>query len=164
MATGDLNEYKILELVAAGAPIDVFGVGTELATQPTRPASAPSTNWWKSRPAEKSATRPSTAKTRARLPGAKQIFRFADHDVLACAWEHHPGAEALLRPIMLDGKLAAPLPCATQAREHARTSLDKLPGKLKSLFEVEPPWPVDRSEALNRLSAEVRQKEREVAR
>ncbi len=29
MATGDLNEYKIHELVAAGAPIDVFGVGTE---------------------------------------------------------------------------------------------------------------------------------------
>ncbi len=32
MATGDLSEHKIHELVAAGAPIDSFGVGTELAT------------------------------------------------------------------------------------------------------------------------------------
>ena len=37
MATGDLNEYKIHELVAAGAPIDVFGVGTELATSADAP-------------------------------------------------------------------------------------------------------------------------------
>ncbi len=37
MATGDLNEYKIHELVAARAPIDVFGVGTELATSADAP-------------------------------------------------------------------------------------------------------------------------------
>ena len=37
MATGDLNEYKIHELVAAGAPIDVFGVGTELSTSADAP-------------------------------------------------------------------------------------------------------------------------------
>ncbi len=164
MATGDLNEYKILELVAAGAPIDVFGVGTELATSTDAPSHGAV---YKLVEIEAGGEKRYTAKyseDKSTLPGAKQILRFADHDVLACAWEHHPGAEALLRPIMLDGKLAAPLPCATQAREHARTSLDKLPGKLKSLFEVEPPWPVERSEALNRLSAEVRQKEREVAR
>ena len=38
MATGDLNEYKIHELVAARAPIDVFGVGTELATSADAPS------------------------------------------------------------------------------------------------------------------------------
>ncbi len=32
MATSDLNEYKILEYTAAGAPIDAFGVGTDLVT------------------------------------------------------------------------------------------------------------------------------------
>ena len=37
MATGDLNEYKIHELVAARAPIDVFGVGTELSTSADAP-------------------------------------------------------------------------------------------------------------------------------
>jgi len=38
MASGDLNEYKIAEIVAAGAPIDAFGVGTELATSSDAPA------------------------------------------------------------------------------------------------------------------------------
>ena len=38
MATGDLNEYKIHELMAARAPIDVFGVGTELAPSADAPS------------------------------------------------------------------------------------------------------------------------------
>src|SRR5450755_2469978 len=37
MATSDLNEYKILEFAAAGAPIDAFGVGTDLATSTDSP-------------------------------------------------------------------------------------------------------------------------------
>ena len=37
MATSDLNEYKILEFAAAGAPIDAFGVGTDLATSADSP-------------------------------------------------------------------------------------------------------------------------------
>jgi nicotinate phosphoribosyltransferase len=32
MATGDLNEFKIQEFIAARVPIDSFGVGTDLAT------------------------------------------------------------------------------------------------------------------------------------
>src|SRR5271168_3249986 len=38
MATGDLNEYKIQELMAARAPIDMFGVGTELSTSADAPS------------------------------------------------------------------------------------------------------------------------------
>ena len=38
VASGDLNEYKIAELRAAGAPIDVYGVGTELVASRDAPA------------------------------------------------------------------------------------------------------------------------------
>jgi nicotinate phosphoribosyltransferase len=38
MASGDLDELKIAELIAAGAPIDAFGVGTELATSGDAPS------------------------------------------------------------------------------------------------------------------------------
>src|SRR5262249_39996719 len=38
MVTGDLNEYKIHELIAARVPIDSFGVGTELATSADAPS------------------------------------------------------------------------------------------------------------------------------
>jgi len=36
--SGDLNEYKIQELISKGAPIDAFGVGTELTTSREDPA------------------------------------------------------------------------------------------------------------------------------
>ena len=102
MASGDLDERRIGELVAAGAPIDVFGVGTELATSADAPSMGaiykmvevngrPTAKW---------------SEDKASLPGAKQLFRFPDHDVLALASEScPPGAEALLRPVILKGQL-----------------------------------------------------------
>jgi nicotinate phosphoribosyltransferase len=164
MATGDLNEYKILELVAGGAPIDVFGVGTELATSSDAPSHGAV---YKLVEIEAGGAKRYTAKyseDKSTLPGAKQVFRYADRDVLACARECHMGAEALLRPVILNGELIAPLPGAAQAREHAREAIAKLPTKLKSLFEADPPWPVERSAELESLAADVRLKEREVAR
>ncbi|HEX6545679.1 MAG TPA: nicotinate phosphoribosyltransferase, partial [Bryobacteraceae bacterium] len=38
MATSDLNEHRIADLLAAGAPIDAFGVGTDLATSADAPS------------------------------------------------------------------------------------------------------------------------------
>ncbi len=40
VASGDLDEYQIAQLVASGAPIDGFGVGTELITSRDAPALA----------------------------------------------------------------------------------------------------------------------------
>jgi len=50
-----------------------------------------------------------------------------------------------------------PLPSPTEAQAHARRSLDRLPKKLRSLFECDPPWPVEISPELQRLTDEVRQ-------
>src|SRR5580692_6368798 len=77
MATGDLNEYKIHELVAARAPIDVFGVGTELSTS----ADAPTLGVvYKMVELEDAGNhRRYTAKLsedKHTLPGSKQVFRF----------------------------------------------------------------------------------------
>src|SRR5262249_48925045 len=38
LASGDLNEARIAGLIAAGAPIDSFGVGTDLSTSRDAPA------------------------------------------------------------------------------------------------------------------------------
>ncbi len=38
LASNDLDEWKIDELLEAGAPIDAFGVGTELITSRDAPA------------------------------------------------------------------------------------------------------------------------------
>ncbi len=122
MATGDLNEFKIHELVAARAPIDVFGVGTELSTS----ADAPTLGVvYKMVEHEDSGKRRYTLKLsedKHTLPGAKQIFRYASRDVLARSSECPDAtltAEALLRPVMLGGQLLEPLPSAGEARNHA---------------------------------------------
>jgi nicotinate phosphoribosyltransferase len=143
MATGDLNEYKIHELVAGNAPIDAFGVGTELATS----ADAPNLGVvYKMVELQSGATRRFTAKfseDKATVPGAKQIFRFRDHDQIACAGEC-PGydpergpVEALLRPAIYGGKLVEPLPGAPAARDRAAEYLKKLPAACRRLFDAE---------------------------
>jgi len=162
MATGDLNEYKIHELVAARAPIDSFGVGTELATS----ADAPSLGVvYKLVELENAGDRRYTLKLsedKHTLPGTKQIFRYADHDVLARSTECPscpPGsapAEALLRPVILGGELVEPLPSAEEARRHATEQLARLPGPCHSLFEGENAWRVDISAELENLYERVR--------
>jgi nicotinate phosphoribosyltransferase len=122
MASGDLNEYKIAALVEAGAPIDAFGVGTELATSADAPAL--SAIYKLVEIEEEGATR-YTAKLsedKTTLPGGKQIYRRAHHDVVALAGERFDG-EPLLDRVMSGGRLVRPLPDAAAARAHAAQSL-----------------------------------------
>ncbi len=83
MATSDLNEYKILEFAAAGAPIDAFGVGTDLATS----ADSPHLGVVYKLVELNGRFTAKFSEDKHTLPGAKQVFRFAAHDVIACSWE-----------------------------------------------------------------------------
>src|SRR5204862_6341871 len=140
MVTGDLNEYKIQELMAARAPIDVFGVGTELATS----ADAPSLGVvYKLVELEEAGTLRYPVKLshdKQTLPGAKQIFRHPDHDVLARASECYAcgeggaACEALQRPVMIGGRLVEALPAVAEARSYASDSSGRLPASWLSLF------------------------------
>jgi len=95
------------------------------------------------------------------LPGAKQIFRSADHDVLARASECYScgegGAvcEALQRPVMIAGQLVEALPPVAEVRRHASESLGRLPATCLSLFAGEPAWRVDISPELAALNESV---------
>ena len=154
MASGDLNEYKIRELVRAHAPIDAFGVGTELVTSADAPVLGAV---YKLVELEANGQKRYTAKfseDKVSLPGAKQIFRYPDHDVIACAWENAP-AEGLLRPVILGGKLLEPLPDARAARAHAAESVKRLPEACRRLQDAEP-YPVELSAALLELLAQAR--------
>lgn len=157
MATGDLNEHKILEIVANGAPIDVFGVGTELVISSDAPNHGAI---YKMVEHESGGERRFTAKysaDKSTLPAAKQIFRYAKRDLLATADECPAGdCEALLRPVIYGGKLVDPLPTTAEARQHALDSVQRLPKKLHSLFECDPPWPVELSRKLKGLAESVR--------
>ena len=157
MVTGDLNEYKILELMKEKLPIDAFGVGTELATSADDPKLGAV---YKLVELEVNGTKRFTLKfseKKQTWPGAKQVFRYPERDVIGCAWEQpSPGAgnarpRPLLEPVMRDGKLLAPLPDAAAARVRAAKGLARLPIAYRSLFATDPPYPVQYSAELRSL-------------
>lgn len=158
MISGDLDEYRIAELVAAGAPVDSFGVGTQLATS----ADAPNLSAiYKLVELDISGIKRFTAKysdDKVTLPGAKQVFRFPDHDVLARSGECSTG-RPLLRPVILDGALVAPLSSAAEARERAARGLAALPEAWRAL-EPAQPWPIRKSEGLETLIDQTRRSAR----
>jgi len=153
-ASGDLEEGRIAELVAAGAPIDLWGVGTDLGTSRDSPvvngvyklvARRQGGEWqgvWK-RSADK-----------ATIPGAKQVFRsyVGDEmvgDVIAAADEEAEG-EPLLRPAMRGGEIVAS-ESLDEIRERSDAGLAALPEALRRPEPAPEPYPVTYSERLQRL-------------
>lgn len=129
MASGDLDESKIAAIVAAGAPVDAFGVGTELATSGDAPSMG---TIYKLVEIEHDGQTRHTAKNspdKQTLPGAKQLFRFPEYDLLALHEECAAGAEALLKPVIVGGRLIEPLPGVEAIRERARASLAQWPSR-----------------------------------
>src|SRR4051812_24451745 len=154
MASGDLDEYRIRELVRAGAPIDSFGVGTQLATSADAPSMG---SIYKLVQLEICGIKRFTAKyseEKGSFPGGKQVFRDKHRDVIARSGECGNG-EALLRPIILGGTLVEPLPGLEQARGRAAASVGALPESLRGL-EVAEPWPVIHSRELRELTEQTR--------
>jgi nicotinate phosphoribosyltransferase len=137
MASGDLDEYRIRDLVSAGAPIDSFGVGTQIATSYDAPAMGAI---YKMVELDIQGIQRFTAKyseDKSSIPGAKQIFREPARDVLARSGECGRG-EALLRPVILGGRLVEPLPSLEDARQRAAESVAKLSPALRQLEVAEP--------------------------
>jgi nicotinate phosphoribosyltransferase len=157
MATSDLNEYKILEFAAARAPIDAFGVGTDLATSTDSPNLGVV---YKLVELDGRVTA-KFSEDKHTFPGAKQVFRFDGHDVIACSWEclgcghDEPQARVLLRPVMLRGKLIEPLPDVSAARRNAAESIKRLPTAIRSLFDTDQHYRVEHSPALTNLYEKV---------
>lgn len=154
MASGDLDEYKIRDLVRAGAPIDSFGVGTQLATSADAPVMSAA---YKLVELDIHGIKRFTAKyseDKETFPGAKQVFRDVARDVIARSGECGKG-EALLRPVLLHGHLVEPLPTAEEARARAAECLAKLPPELRGLEPAEP-WTVIHSRELRELTERTR--------
>jgi nicotinate phosphoribosyltransferase len=159
IVSGDLEERRVAALVAAGAPIDRFGVGTELGTSPDSPtvngiykivAHTDDQGAWQG------VRKLSLAKET--IPGAKQVFRrFGRHgamagDTVAAAEEELPG-EPLLTAAMREGELVDAEPLE-RLRERAEENLRALPAPLRRAdndAEVGP-YPVELSPELSALA------------
>jgi nicotinate phosphoribosyltransferase len=154
-ASGNLDEYKLRELVAQCAPIDGFGVGTRMNTSADAPYldCAYKLQEYEGRPRRK------RSEGKATWPGRKQVFRARDNDgaptgdILTLAGDAAAGT-ALLLPVVRGGLAVGARATLEEAREHARTELAQLPERLRAL-DAAAPYPVTVSPTLRRLAAEV---------
>ncbi|MGI8958619.1 MAG: nicotinate phosphoribosyltransferase, partial [Bryobacteraceae bacterium] len=91
------------------------------------------------------------------LPGAKQIYRYPNCDVIALYSECNSDfeGEPLLRPIMTNGELLEPSPPITKLRSKAISAIAALPKKLHSLEETFS-YPVEISPRLFDLAESIR--------
>lgn len=149
-ASGGLDEHRIAALLAAGAPIDAFGVGTEMSVS----GDAPALDIAYKLVAYAGEGRMKLSPGKRTLPGRKQVFRGAAGDTLGLAEESLAG-EPLLRPMMRDGRRLAPRPSLAEARREAAARIAALPAALRGLQPAPAPWPVTTSPALERHAREV---------
>lgn len=170
LASGDLEERQIIGLVAEGAPIDAWGVGTDLGTSRDSPAVSGVYKLVADRPAGRSDWRPVVKRSPAKttVPHPKQVFRRTREgtmagDVIAAAEETLEG-HALLVPAMRQGTIVHTEPLEDiRARAHAE--LVALPQDLKLPPEDAHPdaYPVTYSRFLRDLDPEATAKNATVA-
>jgi nicotinate phosphoribosyltransferase len=140
VVSGDLDEVRIADLVAAAAPIDAFGVGTRMGTSDDAPHLGVVYKLVESGGTARHKTSPG----KATLPGRKQAWRVADHDVLALADEPGPDrARPLLTPVWRDGRRVGPPSNLSEIRARTAASLADWTGR---------PRPVELSPALAALA------------
>jgi nicotinate phosphoribosyltransferase len=163
LGSGDLDEFRIAELLENGAPIDAFGVGTSLgvgAGSVERDVEGGALGGVYKQvlyvddrgiaiPKLKVAGEKST------LPGKKEVYRIGafEEDVIQLEAEPRPtrDAERLLRPVVRDG-LVVPgsLPPLSEIWEFASRNLKRLPERYQRL-ERPDVYPVRYSAALCEL-------------
>jgi len=162
VASGDLNEYKIEALVRAGAPIDLFGVGTDLATSRDVPALGVIYKLVEVERAGQTEYKAKFSEEKVSWPGRKQVFRFSregkmEYDLVGRADESFAEAEPLLQRMMQDGRRILPRPALDAVRARTLANLERLPAPYRALQDA-PAYPVRKSAALEQLLEEVRER------
>jgi nicotinate phosphoribosyltransferase len=172
MASGDLNEYIISDLVKRNAPIDVFGVGTELTTSRDDPAmnGVYKLVAVKIPPAEKGKAgkvlyKLKTSPGKKTYPGPKQVHRkikdgIITTDLIALEDEQAPeDSVQLLMIYVVDGRLERRLPSLVEIQEYHQDQVGMLPSEFKRLDVTAEKFPVVFSDRLETLAKEFTVKE-----
>lgn len=136
VASGGLSERKIEQLLAAGAPIDAFGVGTKMAVS----RDAPDLDMAYKLVEYAGQPRLKLSAAKATHPGRKQVFRAyhegrMEEDVIARCDEQRPGRPLLERVVRGGQRLAAGAVPLERARAYCARELASLPESLRTLDE-----------------------------
>ena len=151
-ASGNLDEERLRSLVAGGAPIDAFGVGTRMNVS----ADAPFLDCAYKLAEYGGKPRRKRSEGKATWPGRKQVFRSFDADgkmcgdVLGLDGDDAPGTR-LVVPVLRGGGRVGPPPSLESLRERAREQMATLPAALRALPPA-PPYQVAVSQSLRALA------------
>lgn len=171
LVSGDIDEYRIQEMLRAGAPIDGFGIGGNLGvglgTVGSGTVGGVIGAVYKLVWLDSDIDRPSRIKLageKSTWPGRKVVYRVGgfDHDMIQLEQEPEPrGSRALLQPIVERGVRVAPERTVCEIRDRTMESLEALPSFLRELT-VEEPYEVRMSDALQQLREETIRQYREM--
>ena len=158
VASSDLNEYKIKEIIDKKAPIDAFGVGTELATSRDDPTIS---GVYKLMDYNK-IPRIKISQGKLTFPGIKQVYRSYkegsefEADLLSLDDEPTPpNAEPLLVPVMKKGKLITTLPKIHEIRDFYLENMKILP-EIYKILEQKDIFRLNISEKLDQLTQKLK--------
>jgi nicotinate phosphoribosyltransferase len=159
IASGSLDEFAVRDLIASGAPIDAFGVGTSMGTVADRPFldSVYKLVSYDGR------GRVKLAEGKQTLPGLKSVFRKEIDgryvgDTVGVEDERLSGS-GLLDWVMVDGvRTAAAHPATDLETSRARhtEAIDELEPSLLELEPSDNPYPVRISRRLTELTEDAR--------
>lgn len=165
--SGDLDENRIERLLADGAPIDAFGVGTALSASSDAPSL---TVIYKLVEIERDGEVHGAAKfseEKHTYPGRKQVFRFSaadgtySEDIIGLDEEGFADSEPLLVPVMRQGRrlegIQEQVLSARAGRERFIAGRQRLPNQIRSLAPAREAFPVQYSRKLEDLFVQVRQ-------
>jgi nicotinate phosphoribosyltransferase len=152
LASGNLDEYRVQDLIGSRAPIDSFAVGTAMTTSSDAPSldCAYKLQEYAGRPCRK------RSEGKATWPGRKQVYRYYagdgrfEHDIITTL-DDRLDREPLLHPVMKDGRRLAPSPSLADLRRHTAAQLARLPESLRVLGTA-PTHSVQISPALQTLA------------
>src|SRR5919197_217227 len=148
-ASGDLDEHEIARVLAAGAPIDGFGVGTSIVTSIDAPALGGVYKLVEVVEDGRTRLVRKTSTGKGTWPGRKQIWRVMENgraarDIIALHDEASvTAARPLLDRVMVDGaRTIAPVPLA-HARTWCADRIAELPPELRRIdrdapYDVQP--------------------------
>ena len=137
-ASGGFDEFKIMEVLGAGATIDAFGVGTSLGVSADTPFL--DIVYKLVRYGQRNVRKFSPGKQT--LGGAKQVFRFHDKDglfkkdVIGFRNEKFANGTALLKPVMVSGQMIRPYPSLNEIHQYFSSSFAFFPVKYKDISTI----------------------------
>ena len=148
VVSGGLNEARVDALVKAGAPIDIFGVGTDMSVA----ADAPALDIAYKLIEYAGSGRMKLSGRKGTTPGCKQIFRrmadgVAVRDVVARRDETHEGTP-LLEPVMLGGERVTERADLSALRDRAAAMIASLRPALRALDKADKGYRVAASDRL----------------